>query len=74
MSKKTKRTAALRHTTQPRDIARWLDRAVQQLVAADYSGVIATAWRVLRAPIASPDQCAEAFDRLGAAYYDAPAA
>jgi tetratricopeptide (TPR) repeat protein len=68
MSKKTKRTTAPRHSTQPRDIDRWLARAAQQLVAADYPGVISTAWRVLRAPIASPDQCAEAYDRLGAAY------
>jgi hypothetical protein len=56
MSKKPKRTAVPRHTTQPRDINRWLDRAARQLVAADYPGVIATAGRVLRAPIASPQQ------------------
>jgi tetratricopeptide (TPR) repeat protein len=68
MSKKTKRTAAPRHTTQPRDLDRWLDRAAQQLVAGDYASAIATAQRVLRAPIASTEQRAEAYDRLGAAY------
>lgn len=68
MSKKPKRTAAPRHITQPRDINRWLDRAARQLVAADYPGVIATAGRVLRAPITSREQRAEAYDRLGAAY------
>jgi tetratricopeptide (TPR) repeat protein len=68
MSKKPKRTAAPRHTTQPRDIDRWLNRAAQQLVAANYPGVIATARRVLRASIASREQRAEAYDRLGAAY------
>jgi tetratricopeptide (TPR) repeat protein len=68
MSKKPRPTAAPRHTTQPRDIDRWLDRAARQLVATDYPGVIATAGRVLRAPIASSEQRAEAYDRLGAAY------
>jgi tetratricopeptide (TPR) repeat protein len=68
MSKKTKHSAAPRHITQLRDIDRWLYRAAQQLIAADYPGVIATAWHVLRAPIASPDQRAEAYDRLGAAH------
>jgi hypothetical protein len=68
MSKKPKRTTAPRHTTQPRDIDRWLDRAARQLVAADYPGVIATAGRVLHTPIASREQRAEAYDRLGAAY------
>jgi tetratricopeptide (TPR) repeat protein len=68
MSKKTKHTAAPRHTTQPRDLDRWLDRAAQQLAAGDYTAAIATARRVLRAPIASTEQRAEAYDRLGAAY------
>jgi len=68
MSKKPKRTAAPRHTTRPRDIDRWLNRAALQLVAANYPGVIATAGRVLRASIASREQRAEAYDRLGAAY------
>jgi tetratricopeptide (TPR) repeat protein len=68
MSRKTKHTAASRHTTQPRDLDRWLDRAAQQLIAGDYTGAIAAAQRVLRAPIASPDQRAEAYDRLGAAH------
>jgi tetratricopeptide (TPR) repeat protein len=68
MSKKSKRTGAPRQITQPRDINRWLDRAARQLVATDYPGVIAMAGRVLRAPIASKEQRAEAYDRLGAAY------
>lgn len=68
MSKKSKRTAAPRHTTQPRDLDRWLDRAARQLVAGDYDGAIATAQRVLRAPIAAAQQRAEAYDQLGAAY------
>jgi tetratricopeptide (TPR) repeat protein len=68
MSKKTKRTAAPRHITQPRDLDRWLDRAASQLVAGDYAGAIVTAQRVLQAPIASREQRAEAYDRLGAAH------
>jgi tetratricopeptide (TPR) repeat protein len=68
MSKKTKHTASPRHTTQPRDLDRWLGRAAQQLIAGDYDGAIATAKRVLRAPVASPEQRAEANDRIAAAY------
>src|SRR5438128_1192106 len=34
MSKKTKHSAAPHHSTQPRDIDRWLDRAAQQRWAA----------------------------------------
>lgn len=68
MAKKTKRAAQPRNPTSPRDIDRWLDRATQQLVAADYESVIATAQRVLRAPVASQEQRAEALERLGAAY------
>ena len=67
-SKKPKSTAAPRHLTQRRDIARWLDRAARQLAAGDYTGVIATAGRVVRAPLASTEQRAEAYDRLGGAY------
>jgi tetratricopeptide (TPR) repeat protein len=68
MSKKTQRHNTARNITQPRDIERWLEHAGLKLVAADYPGVIATAHRVLRAPIASPQQRAEAYDRLGAAH------
>src|SRR3954462_10162416 len=68
MSKKTQRRTTARNITQPRDLDRWLDQAGQKLVAADYPGTIATASRVLRAPIASPQQRAEAYDRLGAAH------
>jgi len=68
MSKKTKRSATPRNTTQPRDLTRWLERATQQLATGHYAGAIATAQRVLRAPIASPDQRAEAYERLGAAH------
>ena len=43
-----------RNLTRPRDVERWLERAGQLLLAGDYPRVIATAQRVLRAPIASP--------------------
>lgn len=68
MAKKTKRAAQPRNPTSVRDIQRWLERSTRQLIAADYDGVIASAQRVLRAPIASPEQRVEALDRLGAAY------
>ncbi|HEX5690398.1 MAG TPA: tetratricopeptide repeat protein [Roseiflexaceae bacterium] len=67
-SKKPKSNATPRHVTQRRDIDRWLDRAARQLAAGDYPGVIATAGRVVRTPIASREQRAEAYDRLGGAY------
>lgn len=66
MSKKSRQQVA-RNLTQPRDLERWLARASQQLRAADYLGAITTAQRVLRAPIVSPEQCAEAYDRIGGA-------
>jgi hypothetical protein len=56
MGKKEKRRWTPRYLTTSRDINRWLDRAAQQLIASDYDGVIATAQRVLRAPIASREQ------------------
>ncbi len=68
MGKKTKRAAQPRNLTTSHDIDRWLDRAVQQLIAADYAGVIATVQRVLRAPVAAQAQRVEALHRLGAAY------
>ena len=68
MSKKKKRAVAARHMTAPRDLDRWLDRSGQQLIAGDFPGVIATARRVVQAPIASPQQRADAYDRLGAAH------
>lgn len=68
MAKKSKHKAQSRHLTTSRDIERWLERATQQLVSADYQGVIATVQRVLRAPVASLEDRAEALDRLGMAY------
>jgi Tfp pilus assembly protein PilF len=68
MGKKTKRAVSARHMTSQRDLDRWLDRAGQQLLAADFPGVIAMARRVVRSPIASPQQRADAYDRLGAAH------
>ncbi len=67
MSKKAKRQSPVRNPTRPHDIDRWLERSGQQIVAADYTGAIATAQRVVRAPIASSQQRAEAFDRIGGA-------
>lgn len=68
MGKKAKRAAQPRNPTTSRDIDRWLERAGQQLIASDYAGASAAAQRVLRAPVASPSQRAQAFHTMGAAY------
>lgn len=68
MAKKSKRTAQPRNPTSSRDIDRWLAKATQHLLQADYERVIATAQRVLQAPVASQQHRIEALDRLGAAY------
>jgi Flp pilus assembly protein TadD len=68
MAKKTKHKVQPRNLTTSRDIERWLERATQQLIASDYAGVIATAQRVLRAPLATSDQRLNGLHRLGAAY------
>ena len=67
MSKKTKHSAAPRHTTQPRDIDRWLAQATRRLAGTDYPGVNSTTQRILRHAAASPDQRATALGHRGAA-------
>ena len=59
MSKKSQKHKTARHTTQPRDLERWLERAMKQLLAEDYAGALATLQRVADSPLASPQQRAE---------------
>jgi Flp pilus assembly protein TadD len=68
MSKKSQKHKPIRHSTQPRDLDRWLERSTKQAMAGDYAGALTTLRRVAESPLASRQQRSSAYDHMGALY------